>query len=105
MRNLVKRYWLLVAAIAVLTMILAAYTLSLSGPVQLTKEEALTLMNLQTRAVLATADRNEYAEQLYLKYGLSPEVYNIDIEHGCFVPRQGLPVEEQNEEDASPTIN
>ena len=102
MRTLIRQYWFLAAVIAVFFMLFAAYTVSLSGPTQLTKQEALSLMNLQAKAVMATADRNEYAQMLYLKYGLSPEFYSIDVARGCFMPRGALPVEDQNEKDANP---
>ncbi len=99
MRSLIKRYWFLVAVIAVFFMVFAVYTVSLSGPTQLSKQEALTLMNLQAKAVMATADRNEYAQMLYLKYGLSPEFYSIDVGQGCFLPRQAQPVGIKTEEE------
>jgi hypothetical protein len=94
-----------VAAIATITLVCAAYVVSLGGPVQLSKQEALTLMNLQAKALMAEADRNEYAQMLYVKYGIAPEHYNLDIARGCFVLRTVPPVEEENEEDPSPTIN
>ena len=100
-----SRYWYLVAVVVVFIGLFAAYTVSLSGPTQLTKQEALSLMNLQAKAVMATADRNEYAQMLYLKYGLSPEFYSIDIARGCFMLRRTQPVEDQNEKDTNSITN
>jgi hypothetical protein len=96
----VFRYVSMVAAVAlVFVVILLAYTISTPAPAQLTKEEALTLMNLQARALMATADRNEYAQMLYAKYGLAPELYDIDIGRGRFVLRTVGPVEPSREEE------
>lgn len=64
-----------------------------SGAVDLTKEEALKLMNLRTQAVLSQADLNEFVGQLYLKYGLTDKTHDLRVDTGKFVPK-----EIQNEE-------
>lgn len=55
---------------------------------ELTKEEALRLMDLQTQFVMIQADRDEYVRTLFLKYNLDPQRYSIDIQSGKFTLRE-----------------
>jgi len=71
--------------------------LSDSGAVELSKQEALRLMDLQTRAVMAAADRDEFVNKLFVTYGVDPKTHNLNIATGQFVP-----VEVTNEKISPP---
>lgn len=57
-----------------------------NGAVELTKQEALELMNYQTKLVMAQADRDEYVRRLCMKYGVSLETHNLNFNTGRFTP-------------------
>jgi len=81
---------LVLIAVAVIVIVLFAvgfWTLrSDSGVVELTKVEALTLMDLQTKAVMIVADRDQYVQQLYAKYQMDPKTHQLNLAAGQFVP-------------------
>lgn len=70
-----------------------------SGVIELTKEEALQLQNLQFRALASQGDLNDFVGILVVKYGVSMETHNLELETGRFVPIAVVesPTEEQNE--------
>ena len=86
-----KRNQLVGAASAVVLgvalMAFASYQIFDSKNIELTKEEALSLMNAQTAAVMAVADRDEIVQLLCVKYGVSLESHSLNVATGQFVPR------------------
>ena len=86
-----KRTQLIGAASAVVLgaalVVFASYQIFDSKNIELTKEEALSLMNAQTAAVMAVADRDEIVNLLCAKYGVSLESHSLNVATGQFVPR------------------
>jgi len=65
---------------------------------ELTKDEALELMDLQFKVLSAEADlrallseRKAMIEKLASVYGVDLKQFNIDVRHGCFVPCKEKP--------------
>ena len=86
-------------SLVLLAVILLAVNLSTtlqadSGTIELSKGEALALMNAQTSLVMATSDRDEVVSALVAKYGVSMQTHTLDIANGRFVP---LELEEVDE--------
>ena len=53
--------------------------------IDLTKDEALSLLDAQHALVMATQVRNGIANALSAKYGLKATEYSLDPRNGCFV--------------------
>lgn len=61
---------------------------------ELTKDEALSLLRAIFTARSAAADQSDFIQRLYLKYQLDPTKYNLDADNGRFVeapPQEGPP--------------
>ena len=54
-------------------------------PIELSKDEALSLIRAIFTERSAAADRADCVQRLYLKYGLDPNKYKLDADNGRFV--------------------
>lgn len=52
---------------------------------ELTKDEALSLLRAIFTARSAAADQADFVQRLYLKYQLDPVKYKLDADNGRFV--------------------
>ena len=53
--------------------------------VRLTREEALKIQELHFRAVISNMERQSALREVYLKYGIPPGDYDLNISTGEFV--------------------
>lgn len=80
---------LIVIAITLTIAATCWYLYPTGGPVELSKEDSLRLVNLQAAVIMASADRDEFIKDLCARYGVTLETHNLDLTKGQFVPREG----------------
>ena len=84
-KKLGVKIWLSIAALGVLAVVCSLVATD-SGTIEITKQEALQMMDLQTKAVMAVADRDEYLSALAMKYGVSLQTHSFNLIEGRFEP-------------------